>query len=70
LDSYLPRRSEISDITQMVIDGAYGVLLAKETSNNIQGDRIVDFVKSVISSVIEYQNEIKLTTLHNLKQHC
>lgn len=56
IDSFIPKRSEILDLTNIVLDHASGILLAKETSSNNKAAHIVKQVNQIINKTLVYRD--------------
>ncbi|MFA4872804.1 MAG: pyruvate kinase [Patescibacteria group bacterium] len=51
MDWYIPKRSDILDLTNIVFDGADGIMLAKETGISHTPGRSVEMAKRIIDTV-------------------
>jgi pyruvate kinase len=54
LNSYLPTRAEILDLTNIVLDGADGILLANETGLSLTPGHSITVARSIIENVQKY----------------
>lgn len=51
LDNYIPAKSDILDLTNMVLDGVRGIILTKETSQNRRPAYAISVAKKIIEAV-------------------
>jgi len=51
LDYYVPARAEVVDLTQIILDGADGIMLTKETGISLTPGYSVSVAKKIISAV-------------------
>ncbi len=51
LDYYIPSRAEISDLTSIVLEGADGIMMAKETGISATPEHSVSVAKKIIDAV-------------------
>ncbi len=51
LTSYIPSRAEVLDLTNIVLDGADGIMLAKETGISLTPGESVRMAKRIIDMV-------------------
>lgn len=58
INNYTPNRAEISDLTNMVIDGAYGIMFCRETGINTRPAYTISVAKKIIDETERYQNKI------------
>lgn len=59
INSYTPNRSEISDLTNMVLSGVDGIMLVDEIVQNKFPDKSVIAAKKIINQAINYKNNAK-----------
>lgn len=57
LDNFIPRRSDILDLTNIILDGADGIVLTKETSLNKRPIYAISVAKKIIEEVQNYKNK-------------
>lgn len=57
LNSFLPTRSDILDVTNMCLDGASAVMLCTETAHGEHPERAVEVAKEIILAVNSKQNK-------------
>lgn len=58
IDYYIPKRSDILDLTNIVLDGADGIMLAKETGISLTPGRSVSMAKKIIDVVEKQKSSI------------
>jgi pyruvate kinase len=54
IDNVIPHRCELADLTNMVLDGAGGILLSQETSLNEKPGRVIQIAREIINKVENY----------------
>lgn len=59
INSYTPNRSEISDLTNIVLSGVDGIMLVDEIVQNKFPERSVAAAKKIINQAINYKNNAK-----------
>ncbi|BBB89560.1 MAG TPA: pyruvate kinase [Methylomusa anaerophila] len=52
--SYIPQRSDVLDLTNMLLDNVDGIMLCDETSRNPTPERVLKFIKEVIE-IMQYE---------------
>lgn len=58
INNHTPNRAEISDLTNMVISGAYGIMFCRETGINTRPAYTISVAKKIIDETERYQNKI------------
>lgn len=56
IDNYIPTRSNISDLTNIILDGAAGIILTKETDYGRRPSYSIAIAKKIINEVLKYKN--------------
>jgi len=51
IDNIIPHRCELADLTNMILDGAAGIMLSQETSLNDKPGRVIKIARDVIEKV-------------------
>lgn len=55
IDNYIPTRSDILDLTNIILDGATGIMLSKETSASQRPAYAITVAKRIINEIKKYQ---------------
>ena len=58
IDNAIPHRSELADLTNLILDGASGILLSQETSLNDKPGKVIEIARKIIQKVEEYNKRI------------
>ena len=57
IDNAIPHRSELADLTNLILDGASGILLSQETSLNEHPGKVIEIARKIIQKVEEYNKK-------------
>ena len=57
IDNTIPHRSELADLTNLILDGASGILLSQETSLNDKPGKVIEIARKIIQKVEEYNKK-------------
>lgn len=60
VNNYIPNRADILNLTDMVLDGASGIVLCHETAVGIRPSYTISVAKKIINAVEEYKRQEQL----------